>query len=831
LHDPLLAPFVALAGGLLAARFVPFGNRELVCSAAVLALLAALAAWKGRRRAVLASGLGALFLAGALAGAAHRGRPAPELDAGAREVVIIEGCVVEPAVFSEEREQFTLELASHARARVSLFWKPGEKPPPDLRYGQNVELEAHVRRTHNFRNPGSFDYAAYLARQDIFWSASGRASSVRVLPGRCGSRFWKVIFDLRVAALGQIEKLYGGDSYGSGMMQAILIGETTNLDKVWTEHFRRTGTYHALVISGLHVTVLAGFFLFLLRICFVPEPPALAATMLAAWLYALVSGWSAPVVRSAAGFTIFVVARYFFRRPRMLNILALIAGVLIVLDPEQMFDASFQLSFLSVAAIVVLATPVLERTSAPLGRGLRDLAEIDRDLRMEPRVAHFRVELRLLAQTLALWTRISERVCLRALGLAVRCGLYAYELVVVSAIVQFGLALPMAVYFHRLSITGLTANLLVVPLMSAVVPVGFVAIFTGWKFVAALAGWLLAASEWVAQWHVRWEPEWRIPDPPLWLAVLFVASLVLLAFKMRSLRRLCVLCVSAASLVLLVWHPFAPKVARGVFEVTAIDVGQSESLFLAFPDGKLMLLDGGGIAPMGSRRKPRLDIGEDVVSPYLWTRSIRRLDTIVLSHPHEDHIGGLAAVVANFRPKELWTGAVADCPEWSRLQAEAVRCGVRIVAMEAGLRFRYGGAAIEVLAPGHGHEPSTKAPNNDSLVLRMSYGKHSFLFTGDIEKRVESELIDAGLAHADVLKVPHHGSKTSSTEPFLDAVRPVFGLISAGFENSFGNPSPIVVSRYEERRTTLLRTDVCGLVSVRSDGKRIRFETGCYTGL
>jgi competence protein ComEC len=837
LQDPLLAPFFALAGGVLAARFVPFTARELVYGMAALVVLAILGAWKGTPRVVLAAICTAVFLTGALTGVAHRAGPPPELDADGREVVILGGCVVEPSVFADDREQFTLELGPHARARVSLYWKPGETAP-DLRYGQNVELEGKARRTRTFRNPGSFDYAAYLARQDIYWSASGSAASVRVLPGRCGSRFWKAVFDLRTAALNRIEDLYRGNSYRTGMMQAILIGETSKLERVWTEHFRRTGTYHALVISGLHITVLAGFFLFLLRICFVPEPPALFLTMLSAWLYALVSGCQAPVMRPAAGFTLFVIARYFFRRPRMLNILAAIAGVIVALDPEEMFDTSFQLSFLSVGVIGALAAPLLERTSAPLGRGLRGLSEIDRDLHLEPRVARFRVELRLFAQTLSLWTRMSERVCLGAIGWALRGIFYAYELVVLSAIIQFGLALPMAVYFHRLSITGLTANLLVVPLMSAVVPVGFVAIFTGLKFAAAIAAWMLDVSEAVARWHVRWEPEWRIPDPPLWLAVAFVGSLIVLAFLHRrgaeatrrnalsfSLRNLSVLSVSAVLLGLLIWHPFAPKVERGVFEMTAIDVGQSESLFLAYPDGKLMLLDGGGIQTNGGRRKPRLDIGEDVVSPYLWTRSIRRLDAIALSHPHEDHIGGLAAVVANFRPKELWIGSVADTPEWRRLYSEAVRCGVRIVHLELGQRFRYGGAGIEVLSPEHGHEPSAKAPNNDSLVLRLSYGKHSFLFTGDIEKRVEGELVAEGLSHSDVLKVPHHGSRTSSTEAFLAAVDPAFAVVSAGFENAYGNPHPDVIERLETRRTTVLRTDLAGLISFRSDGRRIRLET------
>jgi competence protein ComEC len=215
-----------------------------------------------------------------------------------------------------------------------------------------------------------------------------------------------------------------------------------------------------------------------------------------------------------------------------------------------------------------------------------------------------------------------------------------------------------------------------------------------------------------------------------------------------------------------------------------------------------------------------------VVSPYLWSRSIRRLDAVALSHPHEDHIGGLSAIVDNFRPKELWIGAVADTPEWRHLQGTARRRGVRIVRLECGQRFRYGGAGIEVLAPWPDHEPSADAPNDDSLVLRVSYGRRSFLLTGDIERRVERQLVESGtLERTDVLKVAHHGSKTSSTEPFLEQVQPAFAVISDGFENQFRFPNREVLERLDNLHTAVFRTDQDGLVSIRSDGNRIRFET------
>src|SRR5262245_35829688 len=181
--------------------------------------------------------------AGALAALAHLPGPRPELDVEGREVVILGGCVVDPPALSDERERFVLEIEPQARAQVTLYAREGESRP-DLRYGQNIELEARIRKPHNFGNPGAFDYAGYLARQDIYWTASGAAGTVRILPGRCGTRFQKAVMDLRQAALRRIDQLYAGDPYRAGMMQAILIGQTYQLQKVWTEQYRSTGTFH-----------------------------------------------------------------------------------------------------------------------------------------------------------------------------------------------------------------------------------------------------------------------------------------------------------------------------------------------------------------------------------------------------------------------------------------------------------------------------------------------------------------------------------------------------------------------------------------------------------
>jgi competence protein ComEC len=837
-RDPLILPVACVAAGILASHQLAFSLRESAWPLAAFAILVILARTSWLRKTCL---MLAIFFTGAFTEAIHRPGPTPGIDAGSRETMILEGCVVEPTVFSETREQFTLELDPGARARVSLNLADGATPQR-LDYGQHVEIEARIRSPHNFNNPGSFDYALYLAREKIFWTASmTRGTTARILPGLCGSRFQALIFTLRTAAVDRIEKLYPGDTYSTGMMEAILIGEKSKLEKVWTENFRRTGTYHTLVIAGFHVTILAACLLFLLRICFLDEIPALAITCGAAWLYALVSGLNAPAARAAAGFTLFAVARFFFRRGRILNLLAAVALIYLLCDPAQLFDAAFQLSFLCVAVIGALAAPLLQATSIPLARALKSPNVIEADPHLEPRLAQFRVELRLLSETLHSLTRLPTRLLLSSLALLLRLALFAYELSVVSIVVQIALALPMAEYFHRVSFSGFSANLIVSPLMGGLVPVGFLAIFTGWHWTAALAGAMLHASSSVVNWHARMEPDWRIADPPLWLALALVASLLLLAAAIRNkFLRWPSLAAALALFTLLIWQPDSSCQAAGgipltrrfsnpcpnTLELTAIDVGQGDSLLVLFPNGAKMLIDGGGVLQYGAhQRRPSLDTGEDVVSPYLWSRGIRRLDIVVATHAHADHTGGLPAILENFHPRELWVGAN---PLQSLLDRAAV-LNITILRRHAAPPFNLFGAQIELLSPPADFSPS-KSGNNDSLAFRIQFGSRSFLLTGDMEKLMEGRLLAQDIAlHSDVLKVGHHGSKTSTIQPFLDAVSPSIALISDGLENSFGHPHKDVLARLNIRHTAVLRTDLDGLVTVRTDGQHLAMSTARWS--
>jgi competence protein ComEC len=274
--------------------------------------------------------------------------------------------------------------------------------------------------------------------------------------------------------------------------------------------------------------------------------------------------------------------------------------------------------------------------------------------------------------------------------------------------------------------------------------------------------------------------------------------------------------------VLVATHPFSASLERGKLEITTLDVGQGDAIFAAFPDGRTLLLDGGGL--FGTARaggfRSGLDIGEQVVSPYLWSRGVRRLDVVALSHAHQDHLDGLHAVLENFRVGELWVGRDVASPAYRTLLETAARRGVPVVHLTRGHRFTWGEVRGALLWPERQEGPAAAAQNNDSLVLRLDFGGTSALLAGDIERDVERQLAAQGaMLDVDYLKVPHHGSRTSATREFMEAVTPQAAAISLSATNPFGHPHAEVLERLAAAGAGVLRTDRDGAITFRSDGK------------
>jgi competence protein ComEC len=524
-----------------------------------------------------------------------------------------------------------------------------------FRYGERIRLSVKLKLPRNFRNPGAFDYQSYLAGNGIAALASAKAEDVQLLPGFSGSRveLWRT--RIHSSILAKVHALWPPPQ--AALIDAMVIGESAFIDRDTRVDFQRSGTYHVLVVSGMNVTILAFVIFWTLRRLRLADIPATLLTILFCVAYAFLTEVGAPVWRATLMCAIFLGTRLLYRERCMVNALGAAALGLLAFDPRQLFTASFQMTFLCVLIVAAIGLPLIDRTSRLYRRALAHWDADDYGATLPPQVAQFRGDLRLIAGRLAPF--IGDTWALRMVrGSTIFC-LRAFDLLLVSAVMQMGLALPMAYYFHRATTIGLPANIAVVPLTQLLMPAAIVTIVLGYisPLLAKLPSLLTAFALQGITGTVHGLGSLRLADlrvatPSLLMIAGASAALVLAMILARRRMFLAVIGVSAllAASLALAFLPPKPQTRAGILEVTSIDVGEGDSILLVTPQGRTLLIDAGG--PIGGGAS-QLDFGEDVVAPYLWTRRISRLDAVAISHGHSDHIGGMLAVLKDFRPKEL----------------------------------------------------------------------------------------------------------------------------------------------------------------------------------
>ncbi len=534
----------------------------------------------------------------------------------------------------------------------------------------------------------------------------------------------------------------------AGMLSAMILGDRTYLDHQARVGFERTGSFHLLVVSGMHLAIFAGCIFALAAWLRLPRMWSTAVTIACSFAYALLAGFGEPVQRSFWMVTLYLLARLLFRERNSLNAIGFAALCLLALDPSSLSGASFQMTLLSVLIVGGVAVPIAEHTFGPYLHATQNLSLIAIDPELPPPVAQFRVTLRLIGAHLQPF--LGRRMAQTVPAAFVRVLLRICELLLVSALIELAMSLPMAIYFHRVTALGLPVNLLVVPLIGLALPSALLtfAVLLIWPSLAIVPGTVTAALLHAINGIVHLfsgmaAGDIRIPDPG---ALAIVAGILLIGLAVWSARNsrfpvvfpIAALACSAAC----VFYPRALAYHPGVLEVTAIDVGQGDSLLLISPEGKTLLIDAGGPTGGGSQGPSgNFEIGEDVVSPVLWSRNIRRLDAVALSHAHSDHMGGMVSILRNFRPRVLWVGTNPETPAYNALLAEAARLAIPVEAMAAGSSFTFGGAQVNVLAPAVDYLAGTAASNDDSLVLHVAYGKTSVLLEGDAQAASERQML------------------------------------------------------------------------------------------
>ena len=856
-QHPFTQLAVAFAAGVCAAYYSSWRFGIAVGLGAVCSVVAMGLVLKKRVRPAGLLLLLAMFCAGvALALLERRSDASSELTTFVDQPVTLTGVLDGPPEFARDRLYLSLRVERIdseviANGRVSLLAPLRNAAAVEayralqLRYGTRVQVRTSLDRTGNYRNPGVSPLHEYLDRRN--YAATGivrgpgaivRLEDTRVFPLLAQLYRWREILQREIDARFAPET--------AGVLDAALLGNRYNLSQSASERFREGGTFHVLVISGLHISFLGGLVFLVVRRLTARRLVQFALPAMIVWSYSIAVGAEASVVRAALMFSFTGLATIVFRRATSLNALGAAALVLMVRSPKEIFDPSFQLTFLSVLAIVAIAWPLLLKMKAigtwhptrstpyppvcsPL---LKTFCEIlfwsERNWQQEiERSPH---DYRLFKAEAAAWLeRYHVQRCLR----------YVFGAVLVSASVQVVLLPLMIVYFHRLSLASLLLNIVVSVLLAALVAVALLALVVSQIGVALSAplfkvadaiNWLMVHS--VDPFSSLDLAALRLPDYSVSVCMVYYIPLLLLLFALSHWRPLALLkdrhcklhrfvlpmsILQGLLTAVLILHPFSNGRSNGFLRVDFLDVGQGDSALISMPDGTTLLVDGGGNTTDSARR-----IGETVVSEYLWWRGLSEVDYVLATHADADHIEGLNDVLKNFNVR---SALVARRPpndaEYSKFSQTLTTTNTHSQTIQAGDVIRFGAVEVSVLWP----RPGELSTNNDSIVLRVRFGEHSILLTGDIEKSAERALVQSHHdLNAVVVKVPHHGSKTSSTDDFVRATSPNLAIVSVGRNSMFGHPHDEVVQRWQANGATVLTTGESGTITITTDGHHLSVE-------
>jgi competence protein ComEC len=665
----------------------------------------------------------------------------------------------------------------------------------EWRAGRTICVPALLRKPTSYGDPGLSDDVRALARRGVVLLGTVKSGSlVEVLAG--GTAVQEAAASARQWSRLQLARSVGRWSRESGAIAtAILIGDRSGLSEADERRLQEAGTYHVIAISGGNIAILTGLLLMLLRALRVRPDVSAGVAIGVLLFYGEVASGGASVSRAITAASVFLGGRMLDHRGPALNALAVAAAAGLSVWPLAAFDGGFILSFGATLGILLGAPRVLRPRVDPLAPSGRH----------QPRTT-----------------------TARTIG---RIGHVAGALFVATLCAEIALAPAGAWIFSRITFAGFLLNFLAIPLMAVVqagamctlaaVPIATrAADYSGYITHVAASGLvrsaeLVAVAPWVSQ---------DVLTPAWWLACAYYSFCAVLLTRRHA--RIGAMGVAAAAGLMLAPPPGltnsgVPVAPPGVLRVVFLDVGQGDATLARMPDGRVLLVDAGGLP--GST----FDIGGRVVGPALRAFGVRTVDTLVLTHGDPDHIGGAPAVLRRFGPRAIWDGVpVPPHAALREIAAQASAAGVSWRSLQAGDRETAGGVEIRILHPPPPEWERQRVRNEDSVVLELRFGDVSIVLPGDIGREAEQLLtptLDTG--PITIVKAPHHGSATSSTEPFVHALHPAAVIFSAGKSNRFGHPAPVVVARYRALHALTFRTDEDGAVVLDTDGRTVQMTT------
>jgi competence protein ComEC len=685
--------------------------------------------------------------------------------------------------------------------------------PADINYsyGDFIRFHCALKKIQSFRNPGGFDYERYLNSQGIY--ATGfiaDTSGIILLRGNAASYLKLRLESFRMHLREMIYR--NAPSPQREIIEAMTIGNQTAIPTDIRDNFSKTGTSHILSISGLHIGMVAAMAFFIISLLLKSSEYLMlrfniikvsaAVAFILVLFYALIAGMGVTVLRSALMALVFLIALIFGRQRDLYNTLALAGLVILIISPTALFDISFQLSFLAVLSLIYIVPRFGNLSFGQLS-------------------------------ILPAWSQSIIR--------------YLYISIIVCLAATIG-TLPLIVYyFNRVSNVTIIANLIAVPLLGTLALATAMLFLLTALFLPAVAGFFVKITSLFVMISIEiinklasfaWS-SFNITRPNIAEIAFFYLSIILLVqladsrkgMKGNFLHHPQILrYVLIFTLIFfagdVIYLSLKDKLSSDL-RITAIDVGQGSAILVRFPGGENMLIDGGGFADSS------FDTGKMVIAPYLYKERISKIDTVILTHPHPDHMLGLLYILDNFNVQEFWsTGRTGDDEYSQKLKKIIGERKIKSVSFSQDTPVKImGGTNIQVLWPPPatgvvGKELSDEDVNDTSLVFRITHNKVAFLVTGDISAKIEDILVRSGRdLKSDVLFVPHHGSVHSSSSGFIKKVACRYAVISAGINNTFRHPHPLTLERYWKAQAYVFRTDQNGAITFRTDGNLLTTET------